>query len=114
MDNAKRDEFSNITRTAQWRENLTKEIRFTQKGAAAFYKNLPEPTKEDARMKMLMRRSMSSASVIGAPPAPVAAACARASKHVELPRRFKKAHAVPCPATPAAAAARALTGDIRS
>ena len=33
MDNAKRDEFSNVTRTAQWRENLGKEIRFTQKGA---------------------------------------------------------------------------------
>ena len=66
MDNAKRDEFSNVTRTAQWRENLGKEIRFTQKGAAAFYKNLPEPTKEDHRMKMLMRRSMSSSSVIGA------------------------------------------------
>ena len=66
MDNAKRDEFSNVTRTAQWRENHGKEIRFTQKGAAAFYKNLPEPTKEDHRMKMLMRRSMSSSSVIGA------------------------------------------------
>lgn len=64
-DNAKRDEFSNVTRTAQWRENLGKEIRFTQKGAAAFYKNLPQPTKEDKRMKMLMRRSMSSSSVIG-------------------------------------------------
>ena len=65
MDNAKRDEFSNVTRTAQWRENLGKEIRFTQKGAAAFYKNLPKPTQEDKRMKMLMRRSMSSSSVIG-------------------------------------------------
>lgn len=64
-DNAKRDEFSNVTRTAQWRESLGKEIRFTQKGAAAFYKNLPQPTQEDKRMKMLLRRSMSSSSVIG-------------------------------------------------
>merc|ERR1719247_1028049 len=64
-DNAKRDEFSNTMWTSQWRENLTKEIRFTQKGAAGFYKNLPEPAKEDARMKMLLRRNMSSSAVIG-------------------------------------------------
>ena len=100
MDNAKRDEFSNITRTAQWREGLTKEIRFTQKGAAAFYKNLPEPTKEDARMKMLMRRSMSSASVIGAPPpfqrASRAAPPAKRAEHVEWPRRFETHGPAPC------------------
>jgi len=83
-DNAKRDEFSNTMRTSQWRENLTKEIRFTQKGAAGFYKNLPEPAKEDARMKMLLRRNMSSSAVIGAPfclPAAAPLALARLYSH---------------------------------
>jgi hypothetical protein len=64
-DNAKRDEFSNSVRTAQWREGLKKEHRFTQKASASFYKNMPSPQKEDPRMKMMMRRMMKSSSVYG-------------------------------------------------
>ena len=43
-----------------------KEIRFTQKASAGFYRNLPAVQKEeDPRMKMMMRRMMKSSAVIG-------------------------------------------------
>jgi hypothetical protein len=42
-----------------------KEIRFTQKASAGFYKDMPATTQTDPRMQMMMRRMMKSSAVIG-------------------------------------------------
>eukprot|EP01050_Picozoa_sp_SAG11_P014430 SAG11_NODE_1778_length_4265_cov_1.686750_2_plen_138_part_00 len=65
-----------------------KEIRFTQKASAGFYRSLPEAKKADPNMQMMMRRMMKSSAVIGAcrgPPVTCSRACPSLSLRQWLP-----------------------------